>query len=97
MSNGRITDLNALTAGKVWALLRYGDNSEFCFQTTLNPDILRDLGITLEEGKLPRLDKQYYLGGRHVYRQFAVDAAQVTLWDSLTYTHRPSYEMHPFL
>lgn len=97
MPGKRIDDANALLTSKVWALLKYPDNSEFCFQTTLSPDILLEFGIVLEEGKLPRIDKKYYWGGRYIYRQFPVSGVKVSLWDSLTYTHRASFEMHEFL
>ena len=97
MSGKKITDKNALAVQKVWALLRYSDGSEFCFQTTLCPDILRELGIVLEEGKLVRLDKKYYWNGKYVYRQFPYAGATISLWDQLTYTHRASYELHEFL
>jgi hypothetical protein len=97
MPGKRITDNSVLMKQKVWALLRYSDGSEFCFQTTLCPDILRELGIVLEEGKLVRLDKQYYWNGRFIYRQFPYENCSITLWDSLTYTHRASYELHEFM
>lgn len=97
MPGNRIDDVNALASGKAWALLTYSDKSEFCFQTTLCESILRELGIVLEEGKLPRIDKQYYWNGKFIYRQFPIAGASVTLWDALTYTHRPSYELHNFL
>lgn len=97
MPGKRITDANALATSKVWALLKYPDGSEFCFQTTLSGDILREYDIILEEGKLPRIDKKYYWGGRYIYRQFPISGTTITLWDNLTYTHRASYEMHEFL
>ena len=96
MSGKRILDNNQLLREKVWALLSYPDGSEFCFQTTLNADILRELGITLEENKLPRLDKTYYWNGRNIYRQFSVVGVKVSLWDAMTYTHEPSYQLSKF-
>lgn len=97
MPGKKFTDKNVLLTDKVWVLLTYPDKSEFCFQTTFCPEILRELGITLEEGRLVRLDKKYYMGGQFVYRQFPFANASISLWDSLTYTHKPSYELHQFL
>ncbi len=97
MAGKRITDANALMTSKVWALLRYSDGSEFCFQTTLSSDILRDLGIVLEEGMLPRIDKKYYWDGRFAYRQFPYQEASISLWDACTYTHAASSKFHEFL
>lgn len=93
----RIVDSNALLERKVWVLLTYSDKSEFCFQTTLNEDILREEGVTLEEGKLVRLDKKYYWGGKFIYRQFSFEEATVSLWDALTYTDPRSARLHVFL
>lgn len=92
----QIKDVNSLLRGKVWALLTYEDGSQFCFETTLNSILLRELGIVLEEGHLPRLDKKYYWNGRFIYRQFDVSKATLTLWDSLTYTHLESFKLHEF-
>lgn len=97
MCGERILDKNKLLTGLVWVLLTYRDKSEFCFQTTLNNDILREKGITLEEGKLPRLDKTYYVNGKFVYRQFPVEGAKLSLWTALTYTDIRSEAMHKFL
>lgn len=97
MAGKRITDTSALREKLVWALLRYSDGSEFCFQTTLSPDILNEYDIVLEEGKLVRLDKQYYLNGKFVYKQFPFEDCIISLWESLTYTHEPSYKLHDFL
>lgn len=97
MPGNQIKDVNILTTSTAWALLRYHDQSEFCFQTTLCTDILKDLGIILEEGKLPRIDKKYYWNGKFIYRQFPIADTTVTFWDALTYTHRPSYSLHEFL
>ncbi len=97
MAGTKITDKNVLLRQLVWVLLTYRDGSEFCFQTTLNPEILRERGVILEEGKLVRLDKKYYWGGQYIYRQFAFGDAVITLWDSLTYSDRVSYKLHPFL
>lgn len=96
MSGNPIKDKNALVNGKVWVLLTYSDGSQFCFQTTLNTHILKELGIILEEGKLPRIDKKYYWGGQYVYRQFSFIGAKLSLWDNLTYTHKPSEVLHSF-
>lgn len=93
----KITDKSALQEGLVWARLRYRDGSEFCFQTTLNPGILRGKGVVLEEGMLVRLDKSYYVGGKYVFRQFPFEGAQVSLWDGLAYTHKGSADMHEFM
>lgn len=97
MSATRITNKSALTEGLVWTLLTYKDGSQFCFQTTLNADILRERGIVLEEGKLARLDKQYYWGGRYIYRQFNYVGASISLWDGLHYDHVESFKVHEFL
>lgn len=97
MAGNRIVDSNAIATQKVWALLRYSDGSEFCFQTTLCPSILQEYGVILEEGKLVRLDKKYYWGGQYIYRQFAHGGARISLWDALTYTHEQSYRLHEFL
>ena len=93
----RISDINSLSERRVWALLKYEDGSEFCFETTLNPDILNGLGIVLEEGKLVRLDKKYYIGGAFVYRQFPYSEASITLWDELHYTDKFSLKLHQFM
>lgn len=92
-----ITNKSALMEGLVWALLTYPDGSQFCFQTTLNTDILRDYGIVLEEGKLVRLDKKYYWNGQYVYRQFPYVGASITLWDGIHYDHEASVKIHEFL
>lgn len=93
----KITDSNKLLTDKVWALLHYSDGSEFCFQTTLNSDILYQYGIVLEEGKLPRLDKKYLEFGQMVYRQFNFQGAQITLWDSMTYTDETSAHLREYM
>lgn len=97
MSGKRIEDKNVLLQRKVWVLLQYSDGSEFCFETTLNSELLQEYGIQLEEGCLPRLDKKYYWGGQYVYRQFPFAGTRVSLWDTCTYTHAPSQRMHEFL
>ena len=97
MAGNKIVDKNTLLKELVWVLLTYADGSEFCFQTTLCPEILNGFGVVLEEGKLVRLDKKYYWGGQFVYRQFPHSGARITLWDALTYTHEPSYRLHKFL
>lgn len=81
----------------VWALYTYPDGSQFCFQTTLNGDILREHGIILEENKFPRLDKKYYERGRYVYRQFSFNNVRVTLWDAEHYTDADSFKVCEFL
>lgn len=97
MSATQITNRDALVEGLVWALLTYKDGSQFCFQTTLNSDILRERGIVLEEGKLARLDKKYYWGGQYIYRQFNYVGAKVSLWTGLHYEHMDSLKVHDFL
>lgn len=97
MSATRITNKSALTEGLVWALLTYSDGSQFCFQTTLNANILREKGVILEEGMLVRLDKQYYWGGHYIYRQFPYVGASVSLWTELHYDHAESFKVHDFL
>ena len=97
MAGNRITDTSVLQKGLVWALLTYADGSEFCFQTTLNLDILRERGVVLEEGMLVRLDKKYYWNRQYVYRQFSYKGARVSLWDALTYTNKDSMKLHEFL
>ncbi len=93
----RIHDRSALTTGLVWVTLTYSDGSQFCFQTTLNPDLLRSYGVTLEEGKLVRLDKRYFWNGEMVYRQFNYVGAKITMWTGLHYDHEPSRQLHNFL
>lgn len=96
MPGNKYTDKNVLMSKLVWVLYTYPDNSEFCFQTTLSPDILRERGVVLEEGHLVRLDKMYYIGGQMVYRQFPYQGVVISLWDALTYTDERSMKMHPF-
>ena len=93
----RVRDANTLSAGLIWVLFRYADGSEFCFQTTLNEDILRAHGIVLEEGCLVRLDKKYLENGAMVYRQFNYDGVSISMWDKLTYTDSMSASLHKFL
>lgn len=93
----RINDPNALTDGLVWVLLRYKDGSEFCFQTTLNQDILREHGVILEEDCLVRLDKKYFVKGAMVYRQFRYQCAVVSLWDSMHYEDPLSEQLKDLL
>lgn len=97
MPGNKITDKSVLTRDKVWALLTYADGSEFCFLTTLNAGIISQEGVVLEEGKLVRLDKKYYMNGQFVYRQFSFVGARISLWDRLHYTDEDSYRMHEFL
>lgn len=92
----RIEDKNALLKGLVWVTLTYEDNSQFCFQTTLNTNILRDYGVVLEEGKLVRLDKQYYWNGQMIYRQFPFVGAVISMWTGLHYDHELSRALHDF-
>lgn len=91
----KYTDASVLQRQRVWALLTYKDNSQFCFETTLCPAILNELGIILEEGKLPRLDKKYYIDGQFIYRQFPYETAKVSLWNQLHYTQPAPF--HEFL
>lgn len=93
----RISDKSALTTGLVWVLLRYPDDTEFCFQTTLNGEILSQLGIVLEEGKLVRLDKKYFVRGDFVYKQFPYVGVSVSLWDSEHYTDPTSASLRDFM
>lgn len=93
----KITDPNALTSGLVWVLLKYPDNSEFCFQTTLNPALLNQHGIVLEEGMLVRLDKKYLEHGQMVYKQFPFEGATISMWDRMTYTDECSASLRNFL
>lgn len=93
----KITDSSALTSGLVWVLLKYADGSEFCFQTTLNPQILRGRGVILQEGCLVRLDKTYLEHGAMVYRQFHFEGATISLWDSMTYTDEASAKLRDFM
>lgn len=91
------SDKNVLLRQEVWATLTYPDGSQFSFKTTLNGDILREKDIILEEGKFPRLDKQYYMNGRYVYRQFSFVGVTVTLWDTEHYDDPDSYKVREFL
>lgn len=93
----KISDSSALTSGLVWVLFTYPDGSEFCFQTTLNPDILHRYGVVLEEGMLVRLDKQYLENGQFIYRQFSFREAKVSLWDEETYTDEASAALRMFM
>lgn len=93
----RIHDRRVLQTSLVWVLFSYQDGSEFCFQTTLNHDELKARGIILEEGCLPRLDKQYVEYGQRVYRQFPFTGVKISLWDTLTYFDRDSELLHDFL
>lgn len=97
MSAERITTKSALADGLVWVLLTYPDTSQFCFQTTLNPSILRKKGVVLQEGKLVRLDKKYYWNGQYIYRQFDYIGASISLWTDLHYDHSDSFAIHEFL
>lgn len=97
MAGNRITDNSAITSGLVWALLRYQDGSEFCFQTTLNAQLLNSYGVVLEEGCLVRLDKKYFENGAMVYRQFPFSGTSITLWDALTYTNEESAALREFM
>ena len=97
LPGNRITDSSVLGKALVWVLLRYTDGSEFCFQTTLNPDILSERGVVLEEGMLVRLDKKYYWNSRYIYRQFPYQGAKISLWNTLTYTNAESAKLHEFL
>lgn len=90
-------DASILQKGLVWVLLKYPDKSEFCFQTTLNPELLRKYDVILEEGKLVRLDKRYLQNGQMVYKQFPYGNAKITLWDGMTYTDEKSAELRDFL
>ena len=93
----KITDQKALLTGLVWVLLTYKDGTEFCFQTTLNPTILRERNVILEENKLVRLDKKYFYRGQMQYRQFPYDGATITLWDGLHYNDPNSLRLHEFI
>lgn len=93
----KLTDKSVLATQCVWVLLTYKDGSQFCFQTTLNEDILRERGILLEEGRLPRLDKQYYVNGQYVYRQFPFEGVSVSLWDQEHYDDPDSLLVKEFL
>lgn len=97
MPGKRIKDAGQLNEELVWVLFTYRDGSQFCFQTTLSRNILRERGVVLEEGKLVRLDKKYYVNGKYVYRQFPFADVSISLWDDCTYTHEPSARMHEFL
>lgn len=96
MTGRRITDANALMAERVWVLLTYPDGSEFCFQTTLNPALLHQEGVVLDEGKLVRLDKKYLVNGQMVYRQFPYEGAVISMWTSETYNDPMSAKLRAF-
>lgn len=93
----KLTDKSALIQGLVWVLLTYPDGSEFCFQTTLNPQLLNSYGVVLEEGKLARLDKQYIHHGAMVYRQFPHAGAVLSLWSECHYEDAESAKLHDFM
>lgn len=81
----------------VWVRLTYPDNSEFCFQTTLNSTILNRRGIVLQEGKLVRLDKQYLYGTKMQYKQFSIENCKVDILSSKEYRDANSAFLHDFL
>lgn len=97
MDGEKITDKSVLAEKLVWVLLRYKDGSEFCFQTTLNSKILREHGVVLEENKLVRLDKKYYMNSKFIFRQFSYVDAKISLWKSLHYTNEESLRIHKYL
>lgn len=86
-----------LATKRVWVLLRYPDGSEFSFQTTLNPELLRQLGVQLLPGTLVRLDKKYYINGQMVYKSFPYAGATISVWDEETYTDPKSQELSKYL
>lgn len=93
----RLHDSSLLTKELVWVLFQYPDKSEFCFQTTLNPELLHQYGVVLDEGKLVRLDKKYLEKGQFVYRQFSFHGVKISLWDEETYTDELSSRLRKFM
>ena len=51
----------------------YQDGTELCFHTTLNPALLAQKGIVLEENRLPILDKTYLFDKQQLYKQIPID------------------------
>ena len=82
----------------VWVRLTYSDKSQFCFQTTLNPAILKRHNILLKENCLPCLDKQYYIHKEMVYKQFELtDDVSVKVVSSPEYTDELSKKLKDFI
>lgn len=82
----------------VWVRLTYPDKSQFCFQTTLSPSILKRYAILLKENSLPCLDKRYYINKEMVYKQFGLtDDVSVEVMDNPNYTDRISKKLKDFI
>lgn len=65
----------------------YRDGTELCFTTTLNPQILAEKGIILQEDSLPVLDKKYSMHKQQFYKQ--VPLKEVT---SFNIVDKPIYQ-----
>lgn len=82
----------------VWVCLNYSDHSQFCFQTTLNPTILKRYGILLKENCIPCLDKKYYINREMVYKQFELaDDITVKIIEKPVYTDALSNKLKDFI
>lgn len=82
----------------VWVRFTYPDKSQFCFQTTLSPPILKRYGILLKENSLPCLDKRYYINKEMVYKQFELtDDITVEIIDKPFYTDELSKKLKDFI
>lgn len=82
----------------IWVRLTYPDKSQFCFQTTLSPSILKRYGILLKENSLPCLDKRYYINKEMVYKQFELtDDVAVEVMDYPNYTDQISKMLKDFI
>lgn len=82
----------------VWVCFTYPDKSQFCFQTTLSPLILKRYGILLKENSLPCLDKRYYINKEMVYKQFELtDDVTVKIIDKPVYTDELSKKLKDFI
>jgi len=82
----------------VWVRLNYPDHSQFCFQTTLSPSILKRCGILLKENSLPCLDKRYYINKEMVYKQFELtDDVTVELLEKPIYIDKLSNKLKDFI
>lgn len=90
--------MHDITKEMVWVSLTYPDKSQFCFQTTLNPAILKRYDILLKENCLPCLDKQYYINKEMIYKQFELtDDVAVKVIDRPVYTDEMSEKLKDFI
>ncbi len=82
----------------VWVLLSYKDGSQFCFQTTLNPGLLKKYGVLLLDNCLPCLNKRYYVNRELVYKQIELtDDVSVKIIHKPVYTDTLSEQLKDFI